>query len=282
MCEVLMKKGTARTAPVWDAPMGQAYINGYFGQDKDYFPGDSMVLALQLIDDGSNPTVRCVAALTYRTVNNFDKEKYQIFNDIRYDDYMELVKAYPLGEHSEPENYELQYHMDNGHMLDIALLCARGADDEAGVRAHRKTAALMTIYTIAKELMRVKTTRATGTMPLYESVYMDCAGYKKPGKQTYSFDAENIAKELGFSRWKVKFPKYPAVTTAAMKRDKDFQNVNDQYDFKKGENRVYILSDEGKGLYNKLLIYLNKHFVNSEMLRNVCPMTAGTKVPACA
>jgi len=279
MCEVVIdtKKGGGK---VWIPPMGKEYLAGSLGLNakkgnkKGYFAGTSLMLALQMTDVGRTPTMHCVAVLAYAAVDNFNQDFYERFGKEIFYDEKQFIETPNRPE--EPKAKILQAEMDKGQMLDISLLCARGAND-AATRTHRQTVRLMTIYTIAKEMMRKK-----GGAPLYKSVFMDCAGYYTAGSKALKFDAETIAVELGFHRWNINFPQYPENTAASEKKYRGLNNRNEQYDFKTGTNRVYILSDAREAIYMKLLYYLEEHIVNSEMLKKVCPMKTGTKVPVCA
>ena len=279
MCDVVTKE-TKKGGKTWEPPMGEGYLLGNLGLNKDggYFAGTSLMIALQMTDIESKPTMHCVAVLAYGAVNNFDKNDFETLYENKGGDTgnrLSKTKKLVSSVSNELPAQNLQKDMDNNNMLDICLLCARGATD-AATRSHRQTVRLMTIYTIAKEMMRKK-----GGHPMYHSVFMDCAGYYPAKSKKLQFDAENIAIEMGFHRWKVTFPAFPAAGTKHTGKNKDFNNANDQYDFKKGSSRVYILSDAETPIYMKFLYYLENYIANSDMIKKVCAMKPRTKVPGC-
>ena len=280
-------------------PMGQDYLMSSLGQNKkeEGFAGTSLMLALQMTDleildlnaaalfapsrKRFRPTVHCVAVLAYKGVHNNDPVSAYTHKDGNvetFSSHKEFVET--PNRAGEPKASQLQQEIDAGQMLDISLLCGGVTDHEK--RARQETIRLLTIYTIAKEMMR----RSEGVQ-MYRSVFMDCASYPVFGKKERNFDAENIAIQLGFHRWDVHYSDFPKDTLnskktyAATGKNKDFVNFNNMYNYSTGTNRVYVLTNAGDSISLKLLYYLDNRIANTEMLKKLCPMVSHTTLSKC-
>jgi len=294
------KKGKTNVERV--LPMGLDYLMSSLGQNVDggeEFAGTSLMLALQMTDleiadsGGAEPsapsrkkfrpTVHCVAVLAYKGIDNHS-QSFQPYTQKdgsteAFSSHREFVET--LNRPDEPKASQLQQELDAGQILDIALLCGGVTDHQK--RARQETIRLLTIYTIAKKMMR----RHKGVQ-MYRSVFMDCASYPVFGKKERNYDAENIAIQLGFHRWHIHYSDYPENTPAAKKmypstgKNIDFVNFNTMYDYRTGTNRVYMLTNARESIYMKLLYYLDNRIANVEMLKKLCPMVSGTTLSKCA